>query len=150
MTAEPASAHVEISNSTDGLTQLVDRFDRFATQAQLCVRDWRDVRVVLDEVVSNVIRHGHSDDQNHQIVIDFRVEGDVLVVTVCDDGRHFDPVAYDAKLSAQPGSTDSVGGAGIRIVKGLMGAVRYSRVVDRNRLVLKRRLVRRGSQVGAR
>ena len=42
---------------------------------------------MLDEVVLNVIEHGHDDDHEHRIDITLRLVGDLLTIQVVDDGR---------------------------------------------------------------
>src|SRR5688572_95572 len=90
--------------------------------------------VALEEVLTNVIRHGYEDVATHRISICLRADGDQVEIQVEDDARPFDPtsvpvVAMEAPLDACP-----VGGHGVHLVRTLVKHVRYERTGDRNRL----------------
>ena len=97
---------------------------------------WR-THVALDELISNVARHGGAAVGSRPVGLEFRFEGAVLEVTVTDDGPAFNP------LEAPPPDTSAgleerpIGGLGIALVKGLMDEVRYERREGRNRLTLR-------------
>ena len=111
------------------------------------VRTWSlgpDLDVVLDEVLSNIVRHGLRDGREHEICIALAVEPDTVTLTVEDDGPPFDPLAYpQPDLDAELGER-SAGGLGIHLVRRLMDDVRYERIEERNRLVLRKRRPRPG------
>lgn len=103
-----------------------------------------DMNVALDEVLTNIIQHGYSDDRIHEIRIRLTVDNDVLEAVIEDDGKPFNPLATPpptnlaASLRERP-----VGGLGIYFVKRLMSEVAYARVENRNCLMLKKRLMDR-------
>lgn len=90
------------------------------------------VRLVVEELVSNIVRHGFDDQDAHRIDVDVRTEPRRVVVTVEDDGREFDPNA-----APEPRIVDTLqrrGGLGIHLVKKLTSDLNYSRTRDRNRV----------------
>lgn len=99
------------------------------------------IKLVLEEVGTNILNHGHDDGQSHEIEIELTSEADALTIEITDDGRPFDPLT-----DAPPPDLDSAledrapGGLGIHLVRSMMDEVRYRRERDKNRLtVIKRR-----------
>ena len=101
-----------------------------------------DAHVVIDEVLSNLVRHAYTDSHVHDITITATVDADVLSLAVEDDGIPFDPLAAPAPATEGPLRERPEGGLGIHFVRNLMDSVAYRRIGDRNRLVLERRLSR--------
>jgi serine/threonine-protein kinase RsbW len=68
----------------------------------------------------------------------------IVEMQIEDDGAPFNPLelpepAVDSPLDARP-----VGGLGVHLVRRLMDEVVYSRVGDRNRLIVRKRLPNSG------
>ena len=95
------------------------------------------VNVALDEMLSNIIKYGYTDDAIHEIHIRLSVNGEVLVAEIEDDGQPFDPCAAAPVDIDAPMEERKVGGLGIHIVRNLCTEVGYARVNGRNRLVMK-------------
>ena len=90
------------------------------------------VRLVVEELVSNIVRYAFDDQAAHRIDVDVRTDQRRVVVTVEDDGRAFDPNA-----APEPKIQDTLqrrGGLGIHLVKKLTSDLNYSRTSDRNRV----------------
>jgi anti-sigma regulatory factor (Ser/Thr protein kinase) len=95
------------------------------------------LNVALDEMLSNIIKYGYTDDAIHEIRIRFNFTGPLLVVEIEDDGQPFDPCAAAPVDVDAPMEERKVGGLGIHIVRALMKDVGYERVDGRNRLIMK-------------
>jgi len=131
---------ISITNAANELTRVSALADQFAAANQLSSDVTADLHVALDEVLTNIIKYGYTDDRAHEISIQLRVEDGMLVAEIQDDGRPFDPLILpepDVKASLKK---RRVGGVGIHFVRKLMHEVNYRRMADRNRLVLKRHL----------
>jgi anti-sigma regulatory factor (Ser/Thr protein kinase) len=90
------------------------------------------VRLVVEELVSNIVRYAFDDQGAHLIDVDVRTEQRRVVVTVEDDGRAFDPnKAPEPRLQE---TLQRRGGLGIHLVKKLTSDLNYSRTSDRNRV----------------
>jgi serine/threonine-protein kinase RsbW len=98
-----------------------------------------DVQVALDEVLTNIVRHGPV-DRPCQIQVRLTVHPDAFEAEVEDDGEPFDPLAMPPPDLRSPLRERRAGGLGIHFVRSLMSEVTYARVDNRNRLVLRRRL----------
>ena len=131
---------IDVENSDTGLTRLLDSVRQFADRHRLPDRIQHDIRLVLDEVVANVVRYGYVDRQPHQIVVDVALGPGVLTVEVTDDGRPFDPLQRAQPRTDQTIAERPIGGLGIHIVKQLMDDVEYSRRDGLNHLILRKRI----------
>src|SRR5437870_6684074 len=80
---------------------------------------WR-FRVALDELISNVARHGGS---GADVGLEFRIESGVLEVTVTDEAPAFNPLEASPPRTSAGLETRPVGGLGIALVRGLMDEV---------------------------
>jgi anti-sigma regulatory factor (Ser/Thr protein kinase) len=131
---------ITINNAAGELSRVIVAVDRFAAANQLSSDVAADLQVTLDEVLTNIIKYGYTDDRVHKISIQLTVEGGVLVAEIEDDGRPFDPLKVPEPDVKTPLRERRIGGVGIQFVRKLMHEANYRRTVDRNRLVLKRRL----------
>ena len=114
--------------------------DRFSVVNRLSSDVIADLHVALDEILTNIIRYGYTDDRMHEINIRLSIESGSLVVTIEDDGRAFDPLTLPEPDVSAPLQQRRAGGLGVHLVRNLMNEVEYDRSADGNRLVLKRDL----------
>ncbi len=98
------------------------------------------VNLVLDEVVSNVIRHGYRDKRQHEIRVDLDFLDGELTIQVEDDGVHFSPLQVSPPDISKPINERPVGGLGIYMVRQIMDSLDYRRENGRNSLVMKKRV----------
>src|SRR5262249_45918739 len=102
-----------------------------------------DVHVALDEALSNVVRHGFADGEEHEIMVVLTLAVDELRMAIEDDGHSFNPLTAPRADLDSPLEERRVGGVGVYLILELMDHVHYERVNGRNRLVMVKRL-RRG------
>lgn len=114
--------------------------DEFRIRHGVPQEDANALHVVLDEILSNSIRHGLGGVPSHEIAVTLEMSQGEILIAVEDDGLAYDPT--QAAAPALPGSLDQAkdGGLGIAFVRGLTDSIEYRRVDGRNRLVLRRRL----------
>ncbi len=129
-----------IRNRREELPRVVDAFDRFAAEHQLSADVVGDVQVALDEILTNILDYAYTDDADHKIRVLLRVMDNVLEATIEDDGVPFNSLESGVPNTRAPLRERKIGGVGLHFVKNLMSEVRYDRVGDRNRLVLKKKL----------
>jgi serine/threonine-protein kinase RsbW len=129
-----------IRNRREELMRVAEAVDRLAAACDLAAETVRDMQVALDEVLTNIVDYGYTDDAEHKIRIRLRVLDDVLEATIEDDGVPFNPLESAMPDIRAPLRERRIGGVGLHFVKNLMSQVSYDRVGDRNRLVLKKKL----------
>ena len=98
------------------------------------------LRLVLEEVMMNVISYGSSGGRLVRIQVDLIQDAGALRLEISDDGVAFDP------LSLPPPDLDlgleerQVGGLGVYLVRTMMDSVSYRRDGDWNRLLMSKSL----------
>jgi anti-sigma regulatory factor (Ser/Thr protein kinase) len=87
-----------------------------------------NVLVALQEMLTNVLRHGYRSDERRPIEVLFDLGEDLFEITLRDQGPAFDPLAYDTTpLDLDHSMPTECGGHGIRIARMVMDKVDYSR-----------------------
>jgi anti-sigma regulatory factor (Ser/Thr protein kinase) len=90
------------------------------------------LNVAVEELVSNVIRHAHRDEGRHEIGLSLRLERDLAVLQIEDDGVQFDPTAAPAPDLDGPIERRPVGGLGIHLLRRMSDRIEYRRDGNRN------------------
>lgn len=98
------------------------------------------VNLALDEVVTNVVRHGFADPKDQEVVAHVVAKTSEVVTEVSDSGRPFDPVAVPPPNLEAPLSERTLGGLGIHLIRSLMDAVEYRRENEKNVLTMRKRI----------
>jgi len=95
-----------LASKRSEIPRLAEIVRQFGAANHLSVDDIMRVRLVLDEIVVNIVAHGYEDagDTNHHdiqlhLALDDR---DVLTIRVTDDAREYDPRTAPAPRSRSP------------------------------------------------
>jgi anti-anti-sigma factor len=134
------TARITIANRIPEIRRAVDFLDGFLEQHPVADAVARELHVILDEILSNVIRHGYDDDRPHEIGLALARSAQEITLEVDDDGRPFDPTAAAAQPSRTRRGKASMGGLGLVFLRELSDSVSYRRDDARNRLTIRRRL----------
>ncbi|MFP4032433.1 MAG: ATP-binding protein, partial [Desulfococcaceae bacterium] len=99
-----------------------------------------DVRLAIEEVISNICRHGYPKNCSGRVEIAFRLEKETLRIEVRDDGRPFNPLseAPEPDLS-RPFEEREIGGLGVFLVRRLMDRVNYGFEDGRNVFTMEKK-----------
>ena len=118
-------------------SQLVDEFRARHGLADL---DANAIHVVLDEVLSNSIRHGLGGARSHAIAVTLELSEGQITVEVEDDGVAYDPTQAPAPVLSGKLEERRDGGLGVAFVRQLTDSIEYRRIDGRNRLVMRRKI----------
>ncbi len=99
---------------------------------------WR-LKVALDEVLSNVVKHSYGEAAG-VIEVRFVLNAQELEITIIDDGQECDPLAGAPPDTTSPLESREPGGLGVYLVKQLSDRVAYTRRDGRNYLVFAKRV----------
>lgn len=135
-------AFLTARNNLSELARLNDFLSRFWTDNRLPSDLALDTSLALEEVFANVVMHGYRDSAEHEILVRLAVEDGRVVLAVEDDGIPFNPVEVPPVDTSLPLEQRAVGGLGVHLVRSLMGEVEYARQNGRNRLVMRKQIVR--------
>ena len=99
-----------------------------------------EVRLLVEEAVSNIIQYAHGSVQERQIGVTLEYDKTAVILEFRDDGSPFNPLEapppdLDAPLEERPD-----GGLGIHLMKSLADEASYAREGKTNVLILTKRL----------
>lgn len=97
-----------------------------------------DINVCLDEIFTNIVSYGFTDESAHLISFTVKAVGYELIIDVEDDGVPFNPLEAKDPMVPEDLVHLKIGGLGIYIVKKLMDEVCYKRKQGKNKLTLKK------------
>jgi anti-sigma regulatory factor (Ser/Thr protein kinase) len=94
-------------------------------------------QLALEELVTNVVRHGGYDGGNLDIRVSVSIASDEIRMTVEDGARPFDPTR-DPRMpdTESPLESRAVGGLGLHLVRNLVRRFEYERLGGTNRVRL--------------
>jgi len=114
------------------MSVIEEKLNAFATRSKLPVATTSKLKIVMDELISNIINYGYADDAEHEIEICLELVGHRLVVTIADDGVPFNPLTVKPPDTSASLSEREIGGLGIHLVRNLVDKISYRRRVDKN------------------
>ena len=112
--------------------------DEFGEAAELGREDRHKLTLIVEELFTNTVNHGHRGDSDAPVFITFEEDqGDVHLIYE-DSAPPFDPLAAGKRTDIESTVKERrVGGLGIFITIGLTEQVDYSYVEGRNRICLR-------------
>ncbi len=126
-----------LGNNVSEIGRLVERIERFGHEAHLPDDVTFRLTLALDEIVSNVIRHGLDAGSHQTISVTIDLADGNVTATVVDEGRPFDPHDAPQPNLDAPIEERTAGGLGIHLVKATMDEVAYRRDGNRNVVTMK-------------
>jgi anti-sigma regulatory factor (Ser/Thr protein kinase) len=114
--------------------------EQFGAAHGLVEDDVYNLQLILDELVINIIKHGHGDDPTHVIRIDLTLAGKLATLRIEDTAPPFNPTEapppnFDLPIEERP-----IGGLGVHIVKALAETMVYERIGESNVLTITKTL----------
>lgn len=131
---------LELTADMAGLEKADKTLDEFALAVHLPEETLFQVRLVLEEVLMNVISYGAGGGAIPDVQLNMAQVENTLSMEIADNGIAFDPLQLpppdlDAAIDDRP-----IGGLGIFLVRELMDSVTYRRDGDWNRLMVTKAL----------
>ena len=126
--------HLALRNDIEELPHLLDETVAFLGKHDLPPRDSLTLRLVLEEIVTNIITHAYEDREPHEITVSMKCVDEGMAVVVEDDGREFNPLTAPEPDLSVPLEDRPPGGLGIHLIREFADRIEYRRIADRNRL----------------
>ncbi len=92
------------------------------------------VKLVVEELVVNVIQHAFDDGAPHAILLDVRTDPQGVAIMVEDDGKRFDPTIAAAPPLKELLESGKSGGLGVAIIRKVTRELKYERTDNKNRV----------------
>jgi anti-sigma regulatory factor (Ser/Thr protein kinase) len=131
---------IEFDAELGALQSADQRLEDFSRQMGWTDQALFQVRLVVEELLMNIISHGSDGQRRPSIRLQLAQDGDLLMLEIADDGIAFDPLQapppdLEAELEDRP-----IGGLGVHLVRQLSDTIAYRRVDGWNRLEVTKTL----------
>ncbi|MBI5251561.1 MAG: ATP-binding protein [Desulfomonile tiedjei] len=123
-------------NNLQDLTRLVSEADQFMQSHCLSPRTVYCVNLVLEEVLTNIVKYAFDDASAHEIQLILTIKDSEVIVTCEDAGREFDPLAIPSPEARDSILECEVGGLGIHLVRKTVHSMEYFRDRHKNVLIM--------------
>jgi anti-sigma regulatory factor (Ser/Thr protein kinase) len=138
--APHAAMRVEKPAALENVPALLAFIDEACKQYGLDGESAFAIRLAVDEVCVNLVRHGYAGGQG-PIWIDFACDANRVIVTIADRAPAFDPAHAPVPDLDKPLEERRVGGLGWHLVKHMIDHIEYRSDDDgTNRLTLVKNL----------
>ncbi|MEE4134461.1 MAG: ATP-binding protein [Desulforhopalus sp.] len=134
---------LRIASQLSELKSLAEQLDVLADKWSLPKKCQAEINLILDELVTNIIEHGAA--QGEWIDIALVREGQLLTMTISDDGPAFDISSCPIPDTTLPLAKRCCGGLGIHLVRKLTDSHHYHRIGGKNIVTLTKTLPKEGS-----
>jgi anti-sigma regulatory factor (Ser/Thr protein kinase) len=95
-----------------------------------------DIRLALEEAISNTIKYGYDDQDSHNIYVRIGIANQELLIEIEDDARAFNPLEVPTPDLSLPVEKKPIGSLGIYLIRSVMDRVDYHRSGTNNILRL--------------
>jgi len=129
---------LELRNSLSELDTLCQSLQQFGEALGLSNKALFQICLAMEEVFSNIISYGYTDDAVHWIKIAISHDQGILMIRLEDDGIPFNPLWADEPDCECPVEERKVGNLGIHLCKKVMDDMIYERCGNKNILTLKK------------
>jgi anti-sigma regulatory factor (Ser/Thr protein kinase) len=128
-----AILRLTLSNQLDELVR-INALTEFLDEEGVPPAIAQRVKLVVEELVVNVIQHAFDDGGKHSILLDVRTEPGGVTIVVEDDGKPFDPRKAPTPAAKELMEAGKRGGLGMTIIKKVVRDLDYERTEGRNRV----------------
>jgi serine/threonine-protein kinase RsbW len=119
----------------DALARVTDLVEKVGAAAAFERHDSLRLALVIEELFTNTVTHGHGGDSEAPVQIAFDVEPGRVALTYEDTGPPFDPFAPGGNAPDSLAADERLpGGLGLVLVARLASEGAYARVQGRNRI----------------
>lgn len=125
-----------IKNNLPEIETLSEAITNYCKNNGLTEEVCYDIRLALEEAISNTIKYGYDDQDTHNIYVRIGIANQELLIEIEDDARAFNPLEAPAPDLALPVEKKPIGSLGIYLIRTLMDRVDYERSGNKNILRL--------------
>ena len=129
---------LKLRNSLSELDTLGQILQQFGEELGLPSKTLFQICLAMEEIVSNIISYGFTDDAVHWIKIALSHDKGIITIRLEDDGIPFNPLWAQEPDCKCPLEERKVGNLGIHLCKKVMDDMIYERFGNKNVLTLKK------------
>jgi serine/threonine-protein kinase RsbW len=102
----------------------------------------RQIRVIIEELFSNIIRYAYKDSHEHMIEVRLTNSDSQIEIEILDDGTPFNPLEYQLTPVADPANSDA-GGMGLTLIRAFASTISYHRSAQKNHMIITKKVKNR-------
>ncbi len=129
-----------VKNDRAEIQPMVNAMIQYCKEQVISDEISQDMGLVLEEILTNIIKYSYDDTLNHEIVVEIEKDAESLQLRVEDDGRPFDSTGFYNPDIEKDFEDRNIGGMGIHLIRSLMDEMRYEFTQGRNILIVKKNL----------
>ena len=130
---------IKLNNKVSELERFNQTLTEFGQRHGLAPKVVHDLNLALEEILTNIISYGYTDNREHEIKVRLSVQPGEVKAEVEDDGQPFNPLEAPEPDTAKSLEERTIGGLGIHLVRKLMDDLEYKRQGERNLLTMKKK-----------
>lgn len=132
---------VRLENRLDEIQRVDTAIEEFTEQLDLPFSVVFQIRLVVEELFTNIVSYAYDDDGLHEIFVTVAYENDRLELTLVDDGMEFNPLTVDPHHNVGDTIEElEIGGKGWTLVRAYMNEFEYDYSDGKNHLKLVKHL----------
>lgn len=128
---------LRISNRIEDVFLALDEAESTLHRADVVPACCADVRLVLEELLVNTVRHGYPDGREGSIEIVLAVADDIVEIVLHDDAALFDPLDHEAPDLSGDIADREIGGLGMHLARSIASELHYAHDAHGNRVVIR-------------
>ena len=126
---------LHFANDKEEAPRIARRVEHFLHDEQVDDSTINKILLCVDELITNIIAHAYTDNEEHAVLLECRIEDNRVELEIRDDGQPFDPTQQTRPNVSLNVDQRRIGGLGIHLVMTLMDKVTYQREGDFNVLI---------------
>jgi len=128
----PTQLKLEFKNTLPDLSKALDTALNWLTPFNLPPDASYLTILAMEELATNTINFGYTDNEEHLIGVELNIESDRLVVQYVDDGVYFNPLDVQEPDTSLPVEERPTGGLGILLLRKIADTMTYLREHEKN------------------
>jgi len=128
----PTQLKLEFKNTLPDLSKALDTALNWLTPFNLPADASYLTILAMEELATNTINFGYTDNEEHLIGVELNIESDRLVVQYVDDGVYFNPLDVQEPDTSLPVEERPTGGLGILLLRKIADTMTYLREHEKN------------------
>ena len=139
-TGDAQPLNIRVENRIDQWPVLRAALHNYGVCADMDTLSLKKMEMALEEAVVNIVNYSRAEYIDLTITNRQTADERRFAVQLSDNGVAFDPTARPDTDTAQLANDRQIGGLGIALLKQIADEVHYSRIDDRNELILIKKI----------
>jgi len=131
-----AELHLFMKNDLGEVSRLTAKCEELLTSHSVANSKIYKVNLILEEILTNIIKYAYQDEETHHIQVWLRLAADAIRIEFQDDGTEFDPIQAPEPDLSLPIEDVKVGGLGLHLVRANAERLEYKRDGSKNCLIV--------------